>query len=188
MPNQHNSSNVSKPIKEYLAEKGLSPDLPNRHLSDTYVAQPQNTSPEDQTYISYMNSVPASYSVMSQQSQEVSRQIGRLKPYLTCFESEDEESIAMRENINSAIGILHNFASIPFPVPMLSLGHENSTLFIKTDNVYGDIEIKNGNVEYLVEENSGGQKSSYYGEEKLEAGRLPSKLLVLLYKAFARTK
>lgn len=188
MPNQHSSSNVSKPIKEYLAEKGLSANIPKRLPSDTYVALPSSASPEDPTYISYMHSVPASYSVMSQQSEEVSRQISRLKPYLTCFEAEDEESNAMRENINSAIGILHNFASIPFPVPMLSLGQENSTLFIKTDNVYGDIEIKDGNVEYLVEENSGGQKSSYYGEEKLEPGRLPSKLLVLLYKAFARTK
>lgn len=188
MPELHSSSNASKPIKEYLAEKGLSVDKSSRLTSGTFVPIRNTSSSLDPTCISYLNQYLGVYSVKSEQSEEVDRQINRLKPYLSCYNNDDQHSIEMRNNITTAIKVMHNFAAGPFPVPMLSLGDSNSTLFIKTDDVYGDIEIKNGVMEYLLEECSEGEKKSYYGEEDIENERLPKKLLVLLYKAFARTK
>lgn len=117
-------------------------------------------------------------------AEEAARQIGRLKPYLSLGEQDSERD----KNIYTAIGILNNLCVGPLPVPVASIGDENSTLFYDRPNFYGDIEIKDNKAEYYLRWRDNDKDKEIYGEENINNEFLPINLLAHLYQHLAKSE
>lgn len=115
-------------------------------------------------------------------SAEAERQAQRIKGLLTLYDKDDEHRAKLVESIGTSIGLLHSFVTMPIPIPVASDGEDEGTsLFINTDELYGDLEISGKTIEYYLRSKLSGQESEIYDVEEVEEGRIPPRLLGCLY-------
>lgn len=86
---------------------------------------------------------------------EADRQIRRLVQFKTRKEGWDGRAAQApnAESLGAAIKFLQSMKSLPFPVPMASVGSDgNAALYWQTGDLYADVELyEDGNIGYLLQ-------------------------------------
>jgi hypothetical protein len=124
---------------------------------------------------------------MSPKAAEITRQIDRLR-----LAKEVASDLSLNEvsaqGIGDSISFLQNLCVGPIPIPVASWSPETgSSLFFDGDGFYGDLEISDGVVEYFIKSGETGEQVEIFDTEKIEEGRIPPRLLAILFSKFART-
>ena len=120
---------------------------------------------------------------------EANRQIDRLRSVAEFDKDWDGQGSKAVDPASMAYAtmLIGKMASSCLPVPLASVGSEgNSSLFIKAENFYGDIEVVGSSVEYLLKFNSNGTDHELSGCEPIEDGNIPPNLLVNLFARLAK--
>ena len=121
------------------------------------------------------------------QIEEVNRQISRMRAALACAEESSQSSNSL-EDLTSSINMLSSLACSPLPVPVAAWSAGNGpSLFFQENGFYGDLEIRDKTVEYLLKWSDSNGPVEIYDNEEITDTRLPPKLLTHLYRAFARS-
>ena len=118
----------------------------------------------------------------SPKAAEADRQIERIRSLLVLYDEHGEHRAKLSESIGTSISLLNSFVTLPLPIPVASDGEDDGTsLFINTDELYGDLEISGNTIEYYLRSKLGGQETEIYDIEEAEEGRIPPRLLGRLY-------
>ncbi|HET9129658.1 MAG TPA: hypothetical protein VFO86_01855 [Terriglobia bacterium] len=131
---------------------------------------------------------PSAMVAISPKAAEAHRQTERIRPYICfLFDDQSEGAERKRESIKNAINLIYTFSTSPLPIPIASIGDQNSSLFIKEGDFYGDLELAGNSIEYFLKwKDADGSEKEAYGEEELEGDRIPPKLLYHLYSHLLR--
>lgn len=130
--------------------------------------------------------IPASYQSAPKMA-EIERQIERLKAAKKFAESKELDAAEMSD-ISSSIDILRSLVQGPLPIPVAGWSLDSGpSLFYDQNGFYGDLEISNSAIEYFLKWNDSTGANEIFDSEAIEEGKLPPKLLVHLYRAFARS-
>ena len=122
--------------------------------------------------------------VKSQKSDEIDRQIERIRPYLSWAAKSPNCGID-QEGLNASIAMLRSLSHGPSPVPMLSVSNDGkASLYFSQDDVSLEALFEKCRVEYLFSDNK--TNNSDFEEEDVLNGQIPSKLLYILYAHFAK--
>lgn len=116
--------------------------------------------------------------------QEIQRQKDRLKT-ASDFEIKDEEAAKVWKNsINNTMSLLSSLQLSRLEIPMASLGQEqNASLYFSQNGIYGDLEIRDNEIEYYLRSEDGDEVNELSGIEKIPENKtLPANLLVYLWK------
>jgi len=119
-------------------------------------------------------------------SVEAGRQINRLAAARSFAEGRHvrEDDI---ESINACVSMIGHFASTPVPIPVASwTAGKGASLFFDMDGFYGDLEVDGTEVEYFLKWSDGTHQQEVFDSEAVEDGKIPPRLLVHLFKVFAR--
>lgn len=117
---------------------------------------------------------------------EATRQIERLTIARQYAENRDN-ALDDVEGITSCMSLLGHFAVGPIPVPVASwTAGEGPSLFITTDNFYGDLEVEGNQIEYFLRWDQAGQPVEIFDTETVNEGRVPPRLLAHLFSVFAK--
>lgn len=115
-------------------------------------------------------------------SQEVLRQIERIKPFLEWANNNPDTEIDI-ESLNDSISFLNLLSTGPTPIPVIGIGKDGkSSLFMEHDNHYLEANFVDSHVEYLFST----PDTEQFFEDKFERSYIPPNLLYLLYAHFAR--
>lgn len=147
-------------------------------LSETNLSKPSSWSC---TYVSAPAVVQA-----DQKSVEAQRQVERLKS-LSLYYDDADDCERRAESVLSAVSLLGALIPGPIPIPVASCGVEGgASLFISSENFYGDLEIIGKNVEYYIKFNCKGKGVEYFDTEEIKEGFVPPKLLSRLFHYYAQ--
>ena len=129
---------------------------------------------------------PAIYAI-SEKAIEANRQVERVKSLRSMCTAESPMDDVQIESIASAINLIGSFLSSSLPIPVASSGSDGgTTLFIESDDFYGDIEIRGKVIEYYLKSYRNNKQVEIFDNEELEGGYIPPKLLTNLFAHYAR--
>jgi hypothetical protein len=122
----------------------------------------------------------------SPKAQEAKRQFERVRMVGFSTSDLDEDGKALlASSISNSVSMLGHMINGPIPIPVAGRGEEGgTTLFFDEADFYGDLEVNGSTVEYFVRLAG----TEEFGAEEIVDGRVPPKLLGLLYRGFARAK
>ena len=123
----------------------------------------------------------------SEKALEANRQIERVNSLKAICKAASAADQVQIESIASAIDLIGSFFSSRFPIPVASSGSDGgTTLFIESDDFYGDIEIRGKLIEYYLKSRRNNKEIEIFDNEELESGYIPPNLLISLYAHYAR--
>ena len=129
---------------------------------------------------------PAIHAI-SEKAVEANRQVERVKSLRSICTAASPMDDVQIESIASAINLIGSFFTSSLPIPVASSGSDGgTTLFIESDDFYGDIEIRGKSVEYYIKSCRNNKQIEIFDNEELEGGYIPPKLLVNLFAHYAR--
>lgn len=124
---------------------------------------------------------------ISEKAMEANRQVERVKSLKALCGATNSPNPVQIESISSAIDLIGSFFSSSFPIPVASSGSDGgTTLFIESDDFYGDIEIRGKSIEYYLKSKRNDEEFEVFDNEELESGYIPPNLLISLFTHYAR--
>lgn len=177
----NNTNAASAPTRDYIARNyvsALKEMLSTASTAWQLISETKASSPK-----------PNAIVAMSPKAAEAHRQSARIRPYI-CFLSDEasEDAERKQEGIKNAINLIYAFSTSPLPIPIASMGEQNSSLFIREGDFYGDLELAGDTIEYFLKwTDADGAENEKYGEELIEGDRIPPTLMYHLYSHLLRT-